>query len=197
MPSYFNDAVQDLRRWYFDAVWYEVYDVLEYSLQQRGDEARIKRANELLRDEGSGYRFVGEFIAPITNDAEVDFVNEAMRHSGPFRSASEHITQAISHLGSRTNPDYRNAIKEAISAVESAGQAATNSQSERFEKAVLQLGLHPQLSQAMLNLFRWASDERGVRHGMHAEPRVGFPEARMTVVVCSSLVNFLVNISSS
>ncbi|MCY3693992.1 MAG: hypothetical protein OXG77_02130 [Chloroflexi bacterium] len=178
--------------WYFNSAWFDVYDALEYSLQKFGNDSHRKSINEILEREGSAYRFVGGFIAPISNEMEADSVGEAANQGLAFNLASQHISQAIAHLGNRSNPDYRNSIKEAVSAVETGVQIAAGSPGLRFEKAVNSLDLHPQFKQALQNLFRWASDEDGVRHGMHSERQVGFPDARMVLVMCSAIVNFLI-----
>ena len=77
-------------------------------------------ANAILSREGAAYRFIGGVIAPITNEEELAEVEDALQRTGPFDVASQHIKQAVDHLSDRSNPDARNVIKEAISAVESA-----------------------------------------------------------------------------
>ena len=181
-----------LREWYFGAAWNAVYDALEYLLRERPAQENISDGNAMLSREGSAYRFVGNVIAPITAEEEIAAVEEASQLSGPLHGASEHIAQAVTHLSDRSAPDYRNAIKESISAVESAVQAAVGDSKVDIEKGLEKLGLHPQLKQAWANMFNWTSDEDGVRHGIKDEPQVGVSEARYMVVACSAFVNYLV-----
>ena len=169
-----------------------VYDVLEHLLRTRRDEQDNSDANALLSKEGSAYRFVGDVIVPITDDGELSAIEAVVQLSGPFHGASQHIRQAVALLSYRDNPDFRNAIKEAISAVESAVQAVAGSPKVDIEKGLQQLGLHPQLKQAWSNMYNWTSDEDGVRHGMKGTPEVGLAEARYMVVACSAFVNYLV-----
>ena len=187
-----QSTVRVLRAWYFGAGWNEVYDVLEHLLRECQDEQDNRDANALLSKEGSAYRFVGGAIVPITDDEELAVVEVVVQLPGPFQGASQHINQAIALLSHRDSPDFRNAIKEAISAVESAVRVAADNPKVDIEKGLQQLGLHPQLKQAWNNMYNWTSDEDGVRHGMKGTPEVGLPEARYMVVACSAFVNYLV-----
>src|SRR5713226_1634196 len=76
----------------------------------------------MLARENAGYRFVGGVLTGVLSPTDIEAVEKAMvdarRHG--FGPVHEHIKQAIELLGKRPDPDYRNAIKEAISAVESA-----------------------------------------------------------------------------
>ena len=181
-----------LRPWYFEAGWNEVYDVLECCLQWGQREQNITAANAILAREGSGYRFVGGVIMPVIDDEEMAEVEAVVEHVGPFDAASEHIKQAIRLFRDRDNPDYRNAIKESISAVESAVRIASQDPKADIEKGLQKLGVHPQLKQAWTNLYNWTSDESGVRHAMKGTPQVGLAEARYMVVICSAFINYLV-----
>ena len=185
-------AKQKIRQWYFKASWHEVYDVLEYLLSKTSFAFEIDDANAILSREGAAYRFIGGAMAPITNDEELAEVQAVVRHTGPFDGASQHISQAVMHLSNRDNPDARNAIKEAISAVESAVGIASGDQKAGVAKALQKLGLHPQLERAWNNMYNWTSDEDGVRHAMKELPQVGLAEARYMVVACSAFVNYLV-----
>ena len=184
------------RSWYFEATWNEVYDVLEHILREYSDKEDISETNAILSREGSAYRFVGDKIAPITADEELAEVEAVVYLSGPFHGASQHIRQAVTLLSHRDNPDFRNAIKESISAVETAVQVAVGDPNVDIKKGLQKLEGHHQLRQAWKNMFNWTSDEGGVRHSMTEEPNVGLPEARYMVVACSAFVNYLVVKSS-
>jgi hypothetical protein len=56
-------------------------------------------------------------IQPITDETELSEVSEAISH-GPYAAVSTHFNTALSLLADRESPDYRNSIKESISAVE-------------------------------------------------------------------------------
>ena len=184
-------ALKALREWYLRAPWNEVYDVFEHLITKYSSRDAISSGNAMLVREGSGYRFISGVLVPVTNDIELTSVEAASAHIGSFKGASQHIVQAVRHLGDRDNPDYRNAIKESISAIESAVEVATGQAD--FRKGVQKLGMHSQLGQALVNLYQWASDEEGIRHAMTEDSRVGIAEARCIVVTSSALVNYLLS----
>ena len=184
-------AVDALKNWYLMADWHEVYDILEHVLHMYGPEFLVEELNAILGREGSAYRFVGNVIAPITNDEELAQVESATQHSYLFHGASQQIMQAVTLLGNRDNPDFRNAIKESISAVESAVKVASGQ--ANFEKGLQKFALHPQLRQGWTNIYNWTSNDEGIRHGLTREPlNAGLAEARYMVVACSAFVNYLV-----
>jgi hypothetical protein len=106
--------------------WTEVYDLLEFCVGMAGAwhrmsvNAAVKRANMLLQREHSGYRFVNGELAPITNASEISEIEQAAERAAAaaLDGVREQIGQAVRLLGQRPQPDYRNAVKEAISAVE-------------------------------------------------------------------------------
>ena len=189
-------SIEIFRPWYLEASWNEVYDVLEHLLRKRLVEEDVSYVNAMLSREGSAYRFVSDVIVSITDDEELAVVEVVAQLSGPFHSASQHIKQAVTLLSDRDNPDFRNAIKESISAVESAVQAAAKDPKISIEKGLQKLEGHDQLKKAWKNMYNWTSDEKGVRHAIQGEPQVGLPEARYMVVACSVFVNYLVVKSS-
>ena len=120
----FPNAVRMLRSWYFEASWNEVYDTLEYLLRKHKGKTYVYDANAMLSREGSAYRFIADLIVPITTEQEIAEIEAVAKVTGPFQNASLHIRQAVSLLSNRDTPDFRNAIKESISAVETAVQVA-------------------------------------------------------------------------
>ena len=180
-----------LRAWYLEATWNEVYDLLEFLLRGSQDERDVGNANSVLSGEGSAYRFVAGAIAPLTNDGELAEIEAAAELPNPFLGASEHIRRALVLLSNKEHPDPSNAIKESISAVESAAEVATEGK-VGMRKALQRMEVHPQLAQAWSNMYNWTSDEDGIRHGMKELPTVGIAEARYMVVACSAFVNYLV-----
>ena len=184
------ESIKLVRHWYFAASWNEIYDALEWCATRHGHGQIIRDANALLEREGSAYRFVGGVLAPITNGHEIGELESAIHLSGRFDGASKQLAQALELLRDRSNPDFRNAIKEAISGAESAVKAIT--EQGNFRKGLEKLGMHSQLTQAWSNMYNWTSNEDGIRHAMIDDPQIGIDEARYMVVTCSAFVNYLV-----
>jgi hypothetical protein len=112
----------DLRKYYFSATWYEIYDFIEFiancSSPHRKSEF-IQVCNSYLERENSAYRFIGDSIAEITSTEEIEEIEQAIIDSTPYTGVKDHLKSALSLMSNKTNPDYRNSIKESISSVES------------------------------------------------------------------------------
>jgi hypothetical protein len=155
--------------------------------------------NKVLEREMSAYRFVNGVLTPISNQAEVAEVEQAIEGSAAcgMPGATEHLDTALHFLGKKPVPDYRNAIKEAISAVESVCSQIEGSKSSGFKAALKklteQIGIHPALQDAFVKLYGYTSDEEGVRHAiLNNDVDVEFDEAKFMVVSCSAFVNYLI-----
>jgi len=112
-----------LRTRYFKFEWYEVYDFIEFvanNYQNNQDrfanEKFMKTCNRVLEEELSGYRFVGGQITQITSEEEISEIEEALQT--PLKPVRTHLGKSLELLSDRKSPDYRNSIKESISAVE-------------------------------------------------------------------------------
>src|SRR5262249_44349480 len=105
--------------------------------------------------------------------------------------------QAVALLGQRPDPDYRNAIKEAISAVEGVVKRLEGTRSGGLSAALDSLAdridLHRSLKIGLEKLYAYTSDKDGVRHAILDEPNVDGADARFMVVACSAFVNFLLS----
>jgi AbiJ N-terminal domain 4 len=193
-----REDYQTLRKWFFeDAQWAEVYDFVEcVSAFYPDEELNIRfreHCNQVLKEEKSGYRFVGDKLAPITSGQEMDAVQEALEID--VDTVAEHIAQAIALFSNRTDPDFRNSIKESISSVEALVRRCAGGKKgglgpllDRLEKEV---GLHPALSSAFKMLFGYTSDESGIRHALLEKSAVDIDDAKFMLVACSAFVNYV------
>lgn len=184
----------------------EVFDTLEYIcnwINKRTPE-RIKNLpydeiNIILEKEYVGYRFVGGKIVPITYKAETQSIHDAL--ALPFIGCRIHIQKAMGFISDRKNPDYKNCIKESISAVESVCQQITGDNKASLGDALRKLEkngitLHPSLKSGFSKLYGYTSDQGGIRHaeGMY-ESNVTFEDAKYMLVSCSAFVNYLIAVS--
>lgn len=202
-------VVDFIRRWFFSAEWYEIYDFIEFCATLSKTSSNdivwedvnvsanqfILHANIVLEQERSGYRIVGTLVTPITNEEEIEEI-QAAQGTHRFPAARKHVETAIQLYSNRKNPDYRNSIKESISAVEAALASINGQKSKNMPQALKAakesgLELHPALSGAISQLYGWTSDQDGVRHAIfNAESAVGEPEARFALITCSALINY-------
>src|SRR6185503_4103864 len=93
-----------------------------------------RECNLAMERENAGYRIVGRQITPITNQAEMAAVETA--YQSGLAGVNIHIKRAIELLSDRKSPDYRNAIKEAVSAVESACRVVSNDEKATLGEAL-------------------------------------------------------------
>lgn len=195
LPRYLVPTSEVYKQAFLDGPWYIVVDILEAALQELDDEDESEAVNELLESHRAGYRFVGGEMVRITSELEIEAVNLAVeaRIDG-LDPARKHLSRAIELFSERPTPDYRNTIKEAISAAESA--ACTVMGVRNFDAAVKKMvterTLHPAMQRAMSALFGYSSDEQGVRHGFtSAEDRVDYAEALFVLVTCSAFLSYI------
>ena len=193
-PNYGSDVLEQIRDYYFGVEWYEVYDFLEYVLSSRRDPKLISGMNNVLDRELSGYRFIESAFVPVTDEVEIEAVQKAISE-GPFSGIHGHLKTALEHLSRRENPDYRNSIKESISAVESMAREVTDNPKATLGDALLLLEkqgqLHFALKKAFSAFYGYTSDEDGIRHAMLEEPDISISDAKFFLVSCSSFINFL------
>lgn len=155
-----------------------------------------KRFNDLFEKEYIGYRFITGKIVPITDKIEMQEIEKAVQT--PFEGARAQLQKALGFLSDREHPDYKNCVKESISAVESVCKVLANDPKAELGKALKSLiangmNIHGSLKSAILALYGYASDEGGIRHAeRETESTVTFEEAKFMMVTCSAIVNYLV-----
>lgn len=188
----FNEYMKDF---ILSAQWFEVYDLLEFVVCQRGWEVPEAGVNAVLESEASGYRMRAGLVVPITDETELSAIDDALAAGDTFKGARVHIADALDKLSQRPEPDLRNAITEAISAVESAARVVSGNSKATLGDALKVLErsghIHPCLRDAWLKLYGYTSDEHGLRHAMLEEPDLDFATTKYLVVSCAAFVNLL------
>ena len=190
-----------VKDWFFKAEWYEVYDLLEF-VAKLGNPINAKKyksgCNDVLERELSAYRFVGDEIAPITDKVETDEIEEALETAGRhrFKGVRAHLENALGKLSDRKNPDYRNSIKESISAVESLCIIISKDSKATLGQALKlineKIGLHEALKKGFSSIYGYTSEEGGIRHAMIEDNPCDFDDAKYMLVSCSAFVNYLI-----
>lgn len=213
LPGGNSNCREWLKKYFFSLKWYQAYDFLEFLIKNHRESCRISgmvihpiendelmvAANVILEEELSGYRFVAGVLSPITTPVEVEAIEAAAgaAASKGLHGAHEHLTTALRLLGKKPKPDYRNSIKESISAVESVAKLIAGEGVSGLDKALTKLsdaaGIHGALKSGFLKLYGYSSDEDGVRHAILEESTVGFIEAKYMLVVCSAFVGYLIS----
>jgi hypothetical protein len=194
-----RDILKVIRNYYFSCEWNEVYDFVEFVAKQNNyfkNRGFREKCNLILERELSAYRFVGDIITPLTSDEEIEEVELALSNTDKFRSINIHLRAAVDFLSDRKSPDYRNSIKESISAVEAFCKIVTESPKtlgQCIKSLEKRINFHPALKEAFDKLYGWTSDAEGIRHGLGLmeEPNLEFEDAKFMLVACSAFINFL------
>jgi len=185
-----------LRNDYFNCEWFELYDFLEFvatNYPYNDKESFLEACNFSLEREVSGYRFVDDQIAPITSSEEISEIEMALGNKNEH--VQTHLRRALELFSDRKQPDYRNSVKESISAVESLVQKMLGQKGtlgKLVKKLEAEISLHPALGKAFESLYGYTSDENGIRHAILESTKVDSEDARFFLVVCSSFVNFVI-----
>jgi hypothetical protein len=190
--------VERIKKWFLKADFYSIYDFVEWLAQHEGSNPKFCDAvNEVLEEERSAYRLVNGMLIPITNQTEIEAVESAAEEKVGFANVSAHIQAAIKLFSDKKNPDYRNSIKESISAVEAAARTLTGNDKATLGDALKELEkhekLHPALRDGFLKIYGYSSDADGIRHAMSDMPNLGEADARFMLVSCSAFANFLID----
>src|SRR4030042_912262 len=190
MPSWWDDLYKWTRDYFFKCSWDEVYEFLEvvayYYTDDEGktrNEEFKKACNHVLERELSAYRFVNGRITEITSKEEISEIEEAL--STPLKTVNAHIENALKLMSDRKSPDYRNSIKESISAVEAAcnllaGKKVTLGQCLKDVKD--KIGLHGALEKAFSSLYGYTREAEGISNALVDEYALTFEDAKFLLV---------------
>jgi len=153
-----------------------------------------------MERELSAYRFVGGKITHITSEEEIAEIEQALGAPKSLKPFTRHLKRALDLLADRKSPDYRNSIKESISAVEVICKIITGNAKAILGQALKEIenkvGLHPALRSAFSSLHGHTSDAEGIRHALLDEPNLNFEDAKFMLVSCSGFINYLISKSS-
>ena len=187
----------DVREYFFQLQWNEVYDFLEFvaDLNFNSTGGKFKKyCNNVLERESSAYRFIGNFISEIISEIEIEEIEKAIEKSQQFEGVRTHLQTALSYLSNRKSPDYRNSIKESISSVESLVFQITGK--DNFTLAIKEIEkkikIHGALKEAFIRLYGYTGDKDGIRHALLEETDLDIEDAKFILISCSAFINYLI-----
>lgn len=195
------------KKWFYSLKWYEVYNLLEF-IEQNVDEINLELSvaadyisdiNKILEEEMSAYRFINSTLAPISHSEEVESISSSIQaaEKAELFGTKQHIETAIQLMSKKPTPDYRNSIKESISAIESVVKQIIGEEAGGLDKALTKLDtaikFHGGFKSGLLSFYGYTSDASGIRHAILGQPNVDFDDAKFMLVSCSALVNFIIS----
>lgn len=166
-------------RWYYNA-YKEFIDLLNFE---------FKRLN-------FGYYIIENKITEVTSKEEIITIEAALKESK--NNVREHLNKALELYSKRPVADYRNSIKESISAVEVFCREKTGE--DTLGKALNKLEsngivIHKLLKSAFDKLYAYTNQpDTGVRHALMDNDGDYVPqaeEALFMLVSCSAFINYL------
>lgn len=181
--------------------WYYKLDIIEflypYIAKKLDKESFLRIKDELNKEfkrHNFAYRLVNGKIVEITSDNEIKSIEEAINTTKS--NARTHLQNALEKL-SPSNSDYRNSIKESISAVECVcreitGESTLDKSLKKLEnKGIV---LNSQLKTGLGNLYQYTNDgSTGIRHALMDDKNAPTAdEAIFMLVSCSAFVNYLI-----
>jgi hypothetical protein len=190
--------IPTIKQFYYSLEWNRIFDLLEFILMNTEKDGHyeefIDQINLDLEEENSAYRIIENLVVPITNKEEIKEIEVGLTQQ---QRISEHLRTALVHLSSKDKPDYRNSIKESISAVEATCQLINNSRDtlgdalNKLKK--LGLGMPEALARGFNNIYGYTNSNDGIRHAMMDVPTLNREDAHFMLIACSAFVNYLLS----
>lgn len=195
---YTNGVTQYIREWFIKAEWYEKYDLIEFLSNLSGVlklEFPIK-VNLTLKRGLAGFTIIKNKITQITSEQEVNAIEEALNNTSKYKAVETHLSHALDLLSNRESPDFRNSIKESISAVEAYCFILTGDSKATLGKALAQIEkthkIHSALKSSFSSIYGYTSDSGGIRHSLLEDDiQVTLDDAKLMLVSCSAFINYL------
>ena len=186
--------------------WFQKLDLIEFSIKYmsfrdkyyktKATERLVKLLNSEFERLNYAYRIVGEEIVEITSEQEIQTIETAINKSP--RNIQLHLNSALEKYAQRPIGDYRNSIKESISAVECYCREITeeNTLGKALNKLKGKGVVIPNLLiSAFEKLYAYTNQgETGIRHALMDDDENYTPtaeEAFFMLVSCSAFINYL------
>ena len=185
--------------------WYRKMDFIEKSISRLRKmrvndmkyieivEKFIKLINSTFKRLNYAFRIIDDQITEITDEEEIKAIELALRHTP---SVKLHLSSALKHLMNRPEADYRNSIKESISAVEAICREITSKNTLGDALKELNktgINIPNSLKSGFEKLYVYTNDcHTGIRHALMDDlESPTFAEAKFMLVSCSAFINYI------
>lgn len=198
ISDYINDPIN---------LWYKKLDMIECSIEYliknttyaedfffvlEVVEVFTLKLNEEFKRLNFAYRIINNKIIEITAQEEIVAIEKALENNS--NNIKTHLSKALELYAQKPTGDYRNSIKESISAVEAISRNITGENTLNFkrmeEKGVI---LPSVLRQAFEKLYGYTNDKStGIRHALMDDTNAPQAEEALFILVsCSAFINYL------
>ena len=181
-----------------DYPWYKKMDLIESTLSFLENDNNYKEIffvdtlNSEFKRLNFAYRIIDGQIVEVTSDIEILSIETALK--SPSNGVNEHLQTALKLLSKRPKGEYRNSIKESISAVEAIVREITGENTLNFKKIENKGVIIPSALRISLEkLYGYTNHEStGIRHALMDDSNVpDADEAIFMLVSCSAFINYL------
>lgn len=191
-----SEFLEDFKTRFFTLKWNQIYDLLEFFAKSLPNSFQEK-CNVILERENSAYRFVHGIIAEIVTDEHILSIEQAIQ--SPYHIINEHYKKSLTFLSNKVNPDFKNSIKESISAVEGLMRILTDRHKLTLGEILKnpKINCHPILIDVLKKLYGFANNQSGVRHSNKENAiEMDYDDAILILIVCSAFTNHIINKNS-
>lgn len=188
--------------------WFQKLDILDFSLHHLFASSipyqdfrklvleLVDKLNAEFSRLNFAYRIINHQVVEITSEEEIKSIEQALANNKD--NIRDHLSKALELCSIRPVGDYRNSIKESISAVEAlcrkrTGEATLGKALNQFEKKGVVI---PKLLKSAFDkLYAYTNQEdTGIRHALMDNDGTYTPsadEAIFMLVSCSAFINYL------
>lgn len=189
-----RDAKRIIREKFYSFEFFEVYNFIEwiYPFARKVEAKRKFRimVDNLLKRERAAFRFSSGIFVRVSDEESLIAIANALKSK--TRPVAEHIETAARLY---RDADYRNSVKESISAVEAAcrdvGSSRKDGVSKPLRSVLDEYDLHPVMVAGFEKLYAFTSDAEGVRHSLLDKGKISQADARYMLSACSAFSNYL------
>lgn len=183
-----------------NATWYLKLDLIDRSIEYLRKhidpiaDIFITMLNAEFERLHFAYRIIDDEIVEINSQEEIQSIEKALDEAP--ENIKKHLNCALENYAKRPEGDYRNSIKESISAVEAwcrdkTGENTLGAALNQLEKNGIIIP--PILKQAFDKLYAYTNQkDTGIRHALMDDAYVPKAEEAMFMLVsCCSFINYL------
>ena len=174
----------------------ELLGFLEFVIRQPETNLKFVEAiDAILARCHAAYRVVDQSIIPISPEHQGRVIRQAFAEVSqtPYVGAKQHLTEAGRLL---SQGKWADSIRESIHSVEAvaisiAGKEKTTQ--DALQKIEIRGKINHNLKKAILSLYNFTSDERGIRHStISGEVNVDEADALYMFGVCAAFVTYMI-----
>jgi len=189
-------SLSDIENKFFQLEWYKYYDFLEFLMKEPLlKDIVVEEANKIFNEENIECRIINYLVVPMMEKEEITEIEQAQKLNNRYENVTTNLRKALELYAKRPEPDYKNSIKESISAIEALARVITNNPLATLGKLIKQLPVHPAFRDGLNKIYGWTCDEGGIRHSQKDYKdylESGEDEARFMLVLAHAFVNYII-----